>query len=636
MDLTGIKKFNWTINRLKAMSMREVVWRLQQKALQQKEYRRLYRLNIPVTEVPLSKPIRNLVIDDNRLSINWENKTYSLFTKLDLFGVYSYEQYKKKWNAGFQTNNSWPQEPCTYSIPTSHRVDIGDIRTNWELNRHFQFSALAKNYYLTGDCQHLDELKNLFNHWNDHNLFLHGVEWTSAMELAIRVNSWVYTYAFLKKAFEKYQKKDQELLCRINQGVLVMTNYIIHHRARFSSANNHLIVEMYAVGLVGIICSYNPWEKLAIKILTEELPRQNYCDGVNKEMSLHYQSFIMEAYGLLLLLMEKNHIDRPVVWSKYLVPMSEFLADSCGSFGETVVFGDNDEGKLLDLLGQPMNHYRYVLDLMSCLLEKRYSNLEQCHENLFWIIPDKVIHTSRKKEHYYPKLICCYKEGGYTFLRSKDKRILIGMDHAELGYGPIAAHGHADALSFQMFMDGIPIFVDPGTYNYHVTPGDRDRFRSSACHNTLTVNGENQAEMLGPFLWGKRPATKLTEIKDEDDKITLSLQTEYSSLWHKRTISFNYIDALEIYDTVKASKEQHELSQSFMLNPEANILRASSPHNIYIEIGSCCILLEKQPSAEFKISDYDYSSSYNKKCIGKRVSVISNSNNIATKIIKLR
>ncbi len=34
-------------------------------------------------------------------------------------------------------------------------------------------------------------------------------------------------------------------------------------------------------------------------ILSEELPKQNYKDGVNKELSLHYQTFGMEAYGIV-------------------------------------------------------------------------------------------------------------------------------------------------------------------------------------------------------------------------------------------------------------------------------------------------------------------------------------------------
>lgn len=51
------------------------------------------------------------------------------------------------------------------------RDDIGDARTNWELNRHFQFALLAKVYYVSGDKKVLLEFENLFNDWNQKTLF---------------------------------------------------------------------------------------------------------------------------------------------------------------------------------------------------------------------------------------------------------------------------------------------------------------------------------------------------------------------------------------------------------------------------------------------------------------------------------
>lgn len=498
-----MKDVKWFFNRMKAMKPKEMVWRVRQKSLQKREFKKFYILHKPVIEIPVSPNIRGIRIDIEKLSINWDNSDWTEFAALDLFEVYDYKIYKKEWNAGFQTENHWPADKFSPTINISQRVDIGDIRTNWELNRHFQFAALAKSYYCTKDKKYLFELSDLFYDWNQHNLFLHGVEWTSAMELAIRVNSWIYTYAFIKKTGCK-----DRLLNDIEHGIFVMTDYILKHRAKYSSANNHLIVEMYAVALVGIVADYRPWREEAISILTEELPKQNYEDGVNKEMSLHYQSFIMEAYGLLWLIMLRNNMEIPEIWRKYLTSMSEFVADSTDEHGLTMEFGDSDEGKILDLNGKIENHYQYVLNLMSCILEKEYSNTIW-HENLKWLIPRSML---SEKERYVPALVCSRREGGYTFLRTKDRRVLIGIDHASLGYGTIAAHGHADALSFQMILDGKPVFIDAGTYNYHYKPTNRNYFRSTSAHNTVMINNVEQSEMLGPFLWGKRSEAKLIKV----------------------------------------------------------------------------------------------------------------------------
>ena len=555
-----MKDIKWFVNRLRAMKPKEMIWRVEQKQLQKKEHANVYALNLPVVEIPLSSELTNLHIDIDKLSIKWDNSIWTPFTKLDLFSAFDYDEYKRKWNAGFQTENTWPEEPFSPTINISQRVDIGDIRTNWELNRHFQFAALAKSYYCTKNQKYVAELKALFSDWNKHNLFLHGVEWTSAMELAIRVNSWMYTLAFLKKA-----GCEDTMVQELEHGIFVMTDYIMKHRAQFSSANNHLIVEMYAVALVGILTDYALWKDEALKVLTEELPKQNYSDGVNKEMSLHYQSFVMEAYGLLWLLMVKNHIEVPVAWKSYLTAMTEFVADSTDDFGRTMEFGDSDEGKILDLNGTVENHYQYVLNLMGCLLDKRYTD-KAWHENLEWIVPEGM---RTKKERYIPGLVCSQKKGGYTFLRSKDRRALIGIDHADLGYGSIAAHGHADALSFQLFIDGQPIFVDSGTYNYHVTPEDRNYFRSTAAHNTVMVDGKEQSEMLGPFIWGKKANAELIFSEQDNDSITLAMEHDgYKPVKHTRTLYFDGDRRLQIRDEVLSSTKA---AAKFILAPDIEV-----------------------------------------------------------------
>jgi len=68
-----------------------------------------------------------------------------------------------------------------------------------------------------------------------------------------------------------------------------------------------------------------------------------------------------------------------------------------------------------------------------------------------------------------------------------------------------AGHGHADALSIQLVINARPILIDPGTFCY-VCP-ERDRFRGTAAHNTLQVDGRDQAKPNGPFGWTNLPET---------------------------------------------------------------------------------------------------------------------------------
>ena len=81
--------------------------------------------------------------------------------------------------------------------------------------------------------------------------------------------------------------------------------------------------------------------------------------------------------------------------------------------------------------------------------------------------------------------------GIYTMSSANSKLFIDAGPQGALTGG----HSHADASSIQLITDGRPILIDPGTFCY-VCP-ERDRFRGTAAHNTLQVDGRDQAQPNG-------------------------------------------------------------------------------------------------------------------------------------------
>ncbi len=560
---------SWLIRRLKAMSIPEVAWRLSQKSIEKQERAAFKGQKRQVISALFNPALSGLTPDESKLRLNYGNAGFSLNTAVHLLSGADYEAYKTRWNAGFQTEREWP-DTFSYDLEYKQKDEIGDARTNWELNRHFQFALLAKDYAASGDERYLRELQELFADWNEKNPFLHGISWTSVMEAAIRCINWVYAYGFLARA-----GAPDKLLNEMKTGILNMTDYIARHYSRYSSANNHLIVEACAIGHSGILFSHKPWIDLAVSILTRELPLQNYADGVNRELSLHYQSFYMEAMGLMLRLLKMNGLTVPASWPDMLDKMARYVADCMGDHGEIIVFGDDDEGKILDLAGISgpegacghTGHYRYVLGMLSLLLDRQYTdmNAPAC-ETLRWLFPAEETEKAARKERYVSPQFCVYREGGNSILRSADRKLLIGVDHAALGFGSICAHGHADALSFQAFFEGKPVLIDPGTYIYHCDLPSRNAFRETRNHNTVCVGGKNQSEMLGAFLWGRKANAALEDAREENGGIRLVMtQDGYSPVIHKRTLFFDGRRTLTVTD---ALSRQAEAEAGFLFGPE--------------------------------------------------------------------
>jgi hypothetical protein len=97
-----------------------------------------------------------------------------------------------------------------------------------------------------------------------------------------------------------------------------------------------------------------------------------------------------------------------------------------------------------------------------------------------------------------------FPDGGYYILGTEFEtpaEIRLIADAGPLGYREIAAHGHADALSFTLSVGGIEFIVDPGTFAYHTESDWRSYFRGTAAHNTVRVDGRDQSQQGGNFMW---------------------------------------------------------------------------------------------------------------------------------------
>jgi uncharacterized heparinase superfamily protein len=83
---------------------------------------------------------------------------------------------------------------------------------------------------------------------------------------------------------------------------------------------------------------------------------------------------------------------------------------------------------------------------------------------------------------------------------------------------PNFAHGHADALAVQLRIGGSPVLIDPGTFQYGGEARWRSYFRSTAAHNTVTVDERSQATEAGPFLWASPFSCYVVHASNEPGK----------------------------------------------------------------------------------------------------------------------
>jgi hypothetical protein len=147
---------------------------------------------------------------------------------------------------------------------------------------------------------------------------------------------------------------------------------------------------------------------------------------------------------------------------------------------------------------------------------------------------------------------------GYYVSRRRpgDHIVIDGGPHGYLNGG----HAHADALAVTITLAGRPLFIDPGTATYTMSPEMRDRFRSTAMHNTLTIDGRPQSVPRGPFHWSRTAdATVDRWIASPPFDYFEGTHDGYLPLVHRRRIVVLEDGVIVVVDSV-AGTGVHELA----------------------------------------------------------------------------
>ncbi|MCU4187253.1 heparinase II/III family protein [Acidiferrimicrobium sp. IK] len=159
---------------------------------------------------------------------------------------------------------------------------------------------------------------------------------------------------------------------------------------------------------------------------------------------------------------------------------------------------------------------------------------------------------------------------GYIAARPDDSTVLIA-DVGDPCPADLPAHAHADCLSFELWVRGERWVADTGTSTYQ--PGERRAFeRSTAAHNTVEIDGQDQTEVWGTFRAARRAKPHVELISHHANGVDIVASHDgYSRLpgspLHRRswTIRPGRVDILDIVTGIG----EHRLTSRLHLTPAA-------------------------------------------------------------------
>lgn len=408
-----------------------------------------------------------------------------------------------------------------------------DMRIVWEKSRLQFLLPLALLYQKNNDPEIANFVQKIIQHWLEENPFLHGPNWTCAMEAAIRATNLIWLACLIPLG--------TTLELQLINNLCLHRQFIFDRWEDFYKPNNHLLADI--LGIIYLAAFFGD-EKLLKKYLGEageEFRWQINYDFSSYEASTGYHRLVTEFFLHKALLARILNFSEPAAYEQKLQSMLKFLDAStlqlqtqCGDQesaqagfeGSLIKIGDVDDAKFV-----------FGLKSQKSSLEDRYLwpefGLWRCDASVY----------------------------------SVAMRLPVREKNAPTG------HLHEDFLSFDLSIGGRQFFIDPGSGFYTRHPRQRNFLRSFASHSTFFTETFLQTSFKHN-LFSTNLAVSEVEIYAEPFNAYAGYVLQNQKLSRKIQISGQEV---LIEDFVESFSEQ-KWFWSFVLAPGVAVTQLSFEH----------------------------------------------------------
>lgn len=348
-------------------------------------------------------------------------------------------------------------------INERHHVDlevwnVSDASHLWNFNLHyFEYCvALAAAWRRSGDTEYLECFKRLVRSWLHTCPYADGDAW-HPYTISLRLVNWLICIDLFGSALSE----DDAFMDALTKSMYVQYRHLLINQETHLRAN-HYWENLKTLLICAAAFGEQDVYRRVMRDFERQLDEQVLPDGVHFERSLMYHKLVLEGALRVWLAAEQTGYPLPKNFMSKVQAMLNAMASLERGMGKTPFFNDAADG-----------------------VAKNCDRLVVACKRLFGI--DAV------------DSITAFPNAGYYKLYDGD--IAVMFDAGEPGPSYMLGHAHCDCLSFELSYKGVPVIVNSGTYAYQSEL--RPYFRSTAAHNTVMVDGEEQMECWGEHRVGR-------------------------------------------------------------------------------------------------------------------------------------
>jgi len=424
----------------------------------------------------------------------------------------------RAWRRAPDTGREWPAAffgSIDYRAGNPH----GDARVMWEparLQQLVSLALLARRLPRPGAERAIDLLEDQLLSFVASHPPWSGVHYVSAMECALRIIAVCHAVDLARGRL----RRPAQVFAATAQLVASHAAFISQRLSLYSSAGNHTIAEAAGLVYAGLLFPELPpaggWAERGMALLAAEASRQVLDDGGGAEQAPWYLLLVADLAGLVIALADQQGAPVPAALRARCSLARSYLGAFAARPDDLPSIGDRDDG--------------YAL---SSLLRLSFPERDA-------------------------SFVRTFPRTGQTRVHVSAAALDLVFDHGPLGMPPACGHGHADALSLCLRRHGRDVLLDTGTFTYTGDPLWRGYFRSTAAHNTVTVDGADQAVQETAFMWSRPYQVRLVRAEQHEGAFRcLARHDGYARLdgkvMHWRGLTINSAGCLLVFDHLDGS-----------------------------------------------------------------------------------
>ena len=465
-----------------------------------------------------------------------------------------------KWFEDYRTHYKYKMTFYTDARGANRHAGT-DIKRVWEIARMQYLFAPALAYRLTHDEKYAEKVKDILYDFSRMNPKYQGPNWNPSMEIGIRAANIVLALELIGDA----SCVDEQFICEM-VGLLIEHEEAIlgNEENTGGKTSNH-----YLGGLLGLsaisthlkfLNSSKKTGEYVFKSITREINTQILDDGGDYEGSTSYHRLVGELIGFGLLASRNAGYSYQSTSIEKLKKMAVFCENISSENGIVIQVGDNDSGRVFQLLPEDANDHRFMINLINAICSNKTQNTVGME--VFSILFGKKLEV---KNNFTKESKWLASDFGIGRLSNNHFDLYVSCVNARKhGMG---GHTHNDAGSFVFNCHGESVAVDPGSGNYTGDPELRNRLRSINSHSAIKINDQEQDENFGSGLFTCNTDVNDCELTINNDEITARIDVKDYRV--NRVFSV-LADSIIVKDHF--SKPVQTASMVFVIAPEMNVI----------------------------------------------------------------